>query len=207
MLMPNTTKYDTSQRQFSFKQRILTLPTYKKSQSRFSQTSLEPVYISLLVILHTAFSAESENVALSLQKPAEHLQHLLTRRAYIRQRLHMQTVISNHQVSKQFGLLYIYTVSLSKSVWFREFLCNILYSGYLCSHGYQGKCSFFTGWGGGGVVLFCSQQQWDFSAFEIFCFWAIEKKNQQKTQNHSSVSISSSTVSFPWDTHNPGLCL
>lgn len=125
-----------------------TLATYKKSRSGFYQTSLKRVYISLLVILHTAFSAESENVALSLQKPAEHLQHLLTwRGAYIRQRLHMQTVILNHLVSKQFGLLHIYTLSLSKLVWFREFLCNFLYPGCFCSHGYQEKCNFFTGFG------------------------------------------------------------
>lgn len=93
------------------------LATYKKSWSGFYQTSLKRAYISLLVILHTAFSAESENMALSLQKPAEHLQHLLTwRGAYIRQRLHRQTVILNHPVSKQFGLLYIYILSLSKFV-------------------------------------------------------------------------------------------
>lgn len=91
-----------------------TLPTYKKGWSMFYEISLKPVYISLLIILHTAFSAEPENVALSLQKLAEHLQHLLTcSGAYIRQRLHMQTVILNHQVSKQFGLLYIFAISLS----------------------------------------------------------------------------------------------
>lgn len=50
-----------------------TLPTYKKGWSMFYQTSLKPVYFSLLVTLHAEFSAESENVALSLQKSAEHI--------------------------------------------------------------------------------------------------------------------------------------
>lgn len=76
------------------------------------------MHISVLVVLHTAFTAESENVALSLQKPAEHLQHLFTcSGAYIRWRLDIQiAVIYNCEVSNQFDLSHIYTLSTFRLV-------------------------------------------------------------------------------------------
>lgn len=41
-----------------------------------------------------------------------------------------------------------------------------------------------------GFFIFCSQQQWDFL---VLCYKE-KKKNQQKPQNHTLVSLSSSTV-------------